>query len=105
MKVTNKASFPVKAFGFHDKYGFGDDVYINPGESAEVKGPSLGETEGNLRHVHVPGEIICHEGDDKDNGFFNIGYDAPIYLDIYLDMDNVGIAVWYHFDDTTNYLH
>jgi hypothetical protein len=69
MQVTNDASFPVIAFCFHSDVGYGNDVTIEPGESAEVQGPYIGQMDGGDCHVIVEGSITCHEKPDDENGF------------------------------------
>ena len=68
MKIINKTSFEVIAFGWHNKKGYGDDVPILPGQSVEVNGPYLGEMDGGKCYIALDGEIICHEGPDCDVG-------------------------------------
>jgi hypothetical protein len=99
MKVTNNASFPVKAFGVHTKHGYGTDTYIKPGESAEISGPYLGEMGGGSCRIAIPGEIICHEGPDGE-GTFQIAQKSPIHL----QTGEVGVKVRQRFDDPEPYV-
>ena len=69
MKVTNHAACPTIAFGIVAKVGYGEDVTIQPGESADVSGPYLGEMGGGDCYIHLEGTITCHEGPDDDHGF------------------------------------
>lgn len=70
MKVINKASFPVIAFGWDTRIDYGDDVRIEPGHSAEVLGPYLGEMGGGDCHIALLGsDIICHDGPDEGDSF------------------------------------
>lgn len=69
MEVFNNTSFGLIAFCWHIEYGYGDDVEINPGESAHVRGPYLGEMGGGDCHILVSGKITCQETPDDDNGF------------------------------------
>src|SRR3989344_4139548 len=68
MKVTNDASFAVIAFGTHNKKGYGVDVRIPAGQSAEVNGPYLGEMGGGSCHVALIGEVTCQETPDDNKG-------------------------------------
>jgi hypothetical protein len=69
MKVTNKASFEVIAFGWHKLKGRGVDVRISPGETAEVNGPRIVETGDRIHEVSLTGSIICHAEPDDERGF------------------------------------
>lgn len=91
MKVSNTASYPLIAFGWHVQRGYGNDVTINPGETKEVLGPYLGEMDGGSCHVLVPGEISCQEDPDDDRGF-QVGLGNQLNL----KSDNVGITVRHH---------
>ncbi len=93
MKVTNKASFPIRAFGFHIERGYGTDTHIQPGESADIIGPYLGEMGGGSCRVVIPGEITCHESPD-DNDKFGIARGKPVHL----QMDAVGVTVRHYLD-------
>lgn len=104
MKVTNDASFPVRAFGFHTKHGYGSDTHIKPGESADILGPYLGEMGGGSCRVVIAGEITCHEGPDDDNKF-SIAQDKPVHLQSddtgvtvrhFLDKPEPHVASWWH---------
>lgn len=93
MKVTNNASFPVIAFGIHMEIGYGDDVIIQPGESAEVSGPRIGEMGKCSCYIHLDGELVCHEASDDDNSF-QIARGMPIFL----QLENKGITIRHHED-------
>jgi hypothetical protein len=69
MKVTNKASFEVIAFGWHKLKGRGTDVHIRPGETAEVNGPLIHEMGDRIHEVPLTGRITCHEAPDDEQGF------------------------------------
>jgi hypothetical protein len=70
MKVTNNCSFAVIAFGWHVAYGYGGDVRIEPGRSAEISGPYVGELDGGSCHIALLGEdVVCQEAPDEENGF------------------------------------
>ncbi len=69
MKINNNTSFKIIAFCWHISHGYGDDVEIEPGESAEVNGPYIGEMGGGSCHVAIEGEISCHEKPDDEDGF------------------------------------
>ena len=69
MKVTNNASYALIAFGFHVLRGYGEDVKISPGQTADVNGPYVGEMGGGSCHVALVGEIVCHEAPDNAEGF------------------------------------
>jgi len=69
MQITNNTSFKIVAFGWHEQYGAGDKVEIEPGENSEVNGPYIGEMGGGRCHLALEGEISVHEEPDNDNGF------------------------------------
>ena len=68
MKVTNNAPFDVIAFGTLNAKGYGNDVRIPAGQTAEVNGPYLGEMGGGSCHAALIGEIVCQETPDDDKG-------------------------------------
>lgn len=69
MKVTNNTSASLIAFGWHLVLGYGEDLLINPGETKEVLGPFLGETDDLKCYVALPGDIVCQEKVDDMHGF------------------------------------
>ena len=69
MKVTNRTSYPLIAFGWHLQKGYGEDVAVAPGASVEVSGPYLGDMKGEPCYIHLAGSITCQEGSDDGNGF------------------------------------
>lgn len=69
MKVTNKASFEVIAFGWHKLKGRGEDVRISPGATGEVNGPHIFEMDDRKHEVALTGEITIHEPPDDGQGF------------------------------------
>ena len=69
MKVHNSTSYPIIAFVWHIRRGYGEDVTINPGETAEVIGPYLGKMGGGSCRIAFPGEISCQEGPDDASGY------------------------------------
>lgn len=69
MNVTNKTNEAIIACAWHTSYGPGDDVQIEPGETKEPIGPYIGEMGGGSCHLILPGDIICHQKEDDDNGF------------------------------------
>ena len=91
MKVINGTTYPLIAFGWHLERGYGSEVTINPGESAEVSGPYLGEMGGGDCHIAIEGEITCQEGPDDDKGF-----QVVLGGQLNLKSDNVGITVRHH---------
>lgn len=93
MKITNDTSYPIIAFGSVRRYGYGEDVSIQPGESANVSGPYVGEMGDGDCHLHVAGEIICHEGSD-DGNCFQVIQGAPTNI----DADGRGVTVRHHLD-------
>lgn len=99
MKVTNHASFPVVAFGVHVQRGYGDDVTIQPGQSADVSGPYVGEMDGCSYYVHIDGELACHEKPDDDSGF-EIARGKPICL----QSGSKGITIRHHEDPAESYV-
>lgn len=97
MKVHNKCTYPIIAFVFRIRVGFGDDVVIPAGESRDVRGPFLGEMGGGNCFVHLDGEITCHEGQDDDNGF-QVIRGAPLNLMDFANDDNNGVTVRHYLD-------
>ena len=69
MKITNKASYAIIAFGVATQHGYGEDVRIEPGQTANVSGPYIGEMDGGKCFIHIEGEITCQETPDDDIGF------------------------------------
>ena len=57
MKVTNNTSFTLIAFGWFQSKGYGDDVSISPGQTADVNGPYLGEMGSGHCYIALPGEL------------------------------------------------
>lgn len=99
MKVTNKTSYPVIAFGTETKLGYGEDVTIPPSESADVSGPYVGEMGGGDCYIHLAGEITCHDGPDDDNGF-QVVQGTPLCL----LADGRGVTVRHHLDELEQYV-
>lgn len=93
MKVTNNTSFALIAFGWLQPKGYGDDVEIPPGETAEVNGPYLGEMGGGSCHVALAGEVVCKETPDDANGL-QVAKGNPIHL----GGGNRGITIRHHVD-------
>lgn len=91
MKVTNKATFDVLAFGWHNARGPGDDVRIPAGTSAEVNGPYLGEMGGGSCTLLLAGEVTCQETPDDDNGV-QVLPGKPLFL----GADDRGITIRHH---------
>lgn len=80
MKVANKCSFELIAFGWHKSIRSvecGEDVRIPSGEVTEVNGPLLSAIGGTKCYLLIPGEIICHEMPD-DARSFQIMRGAPL---------------------------
>lgn len=94
MKVTNKASFDIIAFGVHVPKGYGDDVTIPPGETAEISGPYVGEMGDGSCYIHLDGEVTCQEEPDDDNGL-QIGRGNPICL----QGGNRGVTIRHYADE------
>ncbi|EKE10934.1 MAG: hypothetical protein ACD_15C00175G0004 [uncultured bacterium] len=70
MKIINNCSFAVIAFGWHLEYGYGEDVRIEPGQSAEIAGPYVGELGKGSCFIALSGEdVVCQEAPDDENGF------------------------------------
>ena len=102
MKVTNNASFDVIAFGTLNAKGYGNDVRIPAGQTAEVNGPYLGEMGGGSCHAALIGEIVCQETPD-DNYGLQVLHGAPLRLGTgdrgitirhYSDMPEEHVAKW-----------
>ena len=93
MKVLNKTSFSLIAFGWHEDIGYGDDVTILPGETGEVNGPYLGEMGGGDCHVALVGELVCQEAPDDKTGL-QVLKDQPLSL----GGGNRGITIRHHLN-------
>jgi len=93
MKVTNRAQYPLIAFGVDTRRGYGRDVTILPDETREVSGPYLGEMDGDSCHIHIPGNIACHEAPDDENAF-QVLEGMPLCL----RADHLGVTVRHHLD-------
>ena len=99
MKVTNNAPYKLIAFGFHTQKGYGEDVEIPSGQTADVNGPYLGEMGGGSCHAALLGEIACHEAPDSDAGF-QVSPGNPLSL---ADGDR-GITVRHYSDMPEEYV-
>lgn len=99
MKVTNNTSYPVIAFGTETRLGYGEDVTVQPGESADVSGPYVGEMGGGDCYIHLAGEITCHEGPDDDSGF-QVIRGTPLCL----SAGGRGVTVRHHLDEPEQYV-
>ena len=69
MKVTNNTGEAIIVCAWNVKYGSGDDIKIEPGETKEPVGPYIGEMGGGSCRLVLPGEIVCHEKEDDENNF------------------------------------
>ncbi|HOW60653.1 MAG TPA: hypothetical protein P5548_00950 [Candidatus Moranbacteria bacterium] len=69
MRIINKTSFNLIAFGWHTKYGYGNDVEIKTGQFADISGSYIGEMGGGSCCIAIEGEVICQETPDDENGF------------------------------------
>lgn len=94
MKVINSTSYPVIAFGMETSRGYSEDITIQPGESADVSGPYVGEMGGGDCYIHLAGEITCHEGPDDDSGF-QVVQGTPLFL----LAGGRGVTVRHHLDE------
>lgn len=99
MKVANKTSFSITAFGWHELKGYGDDIHIPPGETAEVNGPYLGEMGGGSCHVALDGEVVCQETSNDAHGFL-VAQGHPIRL---ANGDH-GITIRHHADAAEDFV-
>lgn len=94
MNVTNNTSFSIIACCLDTNLGYGEDVLIKPGETAEAYGPYLGEMGLGSCFVHVEGSIACQQTPDDNHGFqVTRGY--PICL----LAGNKGVTVRHHEDE------
>ena len=99
MKVINRTSSKLIAFGWHMKYGYGDDMEINSGQSVEVLGPYVGEMGGEDCHVALAGsEIVCHDGPDSRDGF-HVSLGNPLTLQG--EDDETGVSIRHHSEPRT----
>lgn len=90
MQVTNNTTFSIVAYCWHKVYGHGEAEVIKPGETQEVSGPLIADTDEGKGYIHVPGEITCHETPDDKNGF-QVTPEIPLNL----EADKKGITVQY----------
>lgn len=88
VRIRNECSFPVIAFGWNTNLGYGKDVIILSGASADVPGPYLEEMNSGSCHVHISGEIICHEYPDN-GGRFRVLHGFPLSI----QQRNAGVTV------------
>lgn len=93
MQVTNRASFPVIAFGFHSQHGMGNDVLIDANETKVVTGPFIGHMDGGDCHIAVLGKLVCQETPDNVEGF-QILQGRPLSI----GAGQVGVTVRHHLD-------
>ena len=94
MKVANNCSYDLIAFGWDTRLGYGDDVTILTGQSVDVSGPFIGEMGGGNCHLVLEGEIVCHEGEDDENGM-HVSRGNPLPL----QSGTSGITVRHHLDE------
>jgi hypothetical protein len=94
MEIFNDTSYDLIAFGWHTKYGYGNDIKIKSGQSADVSGPYLGEMGGGSCHVAIEGKIHCHETPDNDAGFQVIAGNQ-----LNLQADDKGVTVRHFSED------
>lgn len=94
MKVHNRCSYPLIAFGWHATKGYALDVTIPIGATADVNGPYLGEMGGGSCYVALLGEITCHDDPDNEKGF-HVGLGEPLSLD---EGGDRGVTVRHHTD-------
>jgi len=71
---------------------------IAPGKSAEVNGPYLCDMDGGACHIHIGGEITCHEAPDDDKGFL-VSKGNQLTLKEDGATPAKGITVRHHSDD------
>jgi len=101
MKVLNGTRAPLICFGLETRLGYGEDVVLAPGESAEVSGPYVGEMGGGSCFIYLKGEIFCQETPDDDkNGRFQVIQGTPLHL----EADGRGITVRHHLDEAEPYV-
>lgn len=102
MKVTNNAPFDVVAFGTHIQKGYGVDIRIPAGQTAEVNGPYLGEMGGGSCYVALAGGITCQDTPDDKKGLQVLqgtplclgAGDRGITIRHYRDMPEKHVAEW-----------
>ncbi len=96
MQVTNRCSFAVIGFGWDERFGYGDDVNIKPGETKDVFGPHIGEMGGKSCNLVLPGDLIVHEGaDDEEMHKFQVLPENLLAMNI---SETSGITIR-HFED------
>ncbi len=93
MQVTNETPDPLVAFGIVSKYGYGEDVRIEPGETKEVSGPELGHLNNGKCYASIAGAITCRTTSDGDNAYQVIP-GRPLVL----HWAGHGITVRHHLD-------
>ena len=80
MKVFNRTSFPLIAYGVQEKMGRGEEAMIRPGESANVNGPKIKHLRGGVGYIPIFGELTCHNFlDDCDSNKFHVAKGKPIH--------------------------
>jgi hypothetical protein len=98
MYVTNDSEDTLVAVCFHTIHGCGDDVTIDSGKTAHVRGPYLGEVEGEPSYALVPGWITCHTGPDTVDKF-HVGPGKPLTTRLSSDPEECrGVFVRHHED-------
>lgn len=95
MKVKNNASFAVIAIAWDYRFGFGEEVAIQPGETLEVPGPYVGEMGGGTCTLHLSDVTYeCHEGADEANIFhISAGHQCA------LGNDQSGLTIRHYSED------
>lgn len=86
--------YDLIAFGWDTRLGYGNDVRICAGKSAEVSGPYIGEMGSGSCHLALEGKIVCHEGEDDDNGR-HVSEGNPLVM----QCGTRGITIRHHCDE------
>lgn len=98
MNIMNSTSYPLIAFCWHTEKGYGDDVTIQPNQSANVSGPYVGEMGGGKCYVNVLGRIVCTENpedEDEDAGVFQVSKGNILAIQSF----KKGVTVRHHLDE------
>jgi phosphohistidine phosphatase SixA len=98
MEVTNKTDYPLIAFTWDTKHGYGKDFLLEPGETKEIIGPYIGEMGGGHCRLVQPGKIVCQSTPDDDNGF-HVSKGSKLNL----QSGTSGVTVRHYFEDRENH--
>lgn len=103
MQVTNECNFPVKAFCFHKKYGYGECPTIAPGAAQDIQGPYVGQMDGSFCAA-ILGSITCRErANNSENQVFQVCQGTPLAVAVDTEQTK-GVVVLHHEDEIPVYI-